>query len=778
MRTLTQYKDFFSLLNEDMALSMFRKNLIAFNKENILDKKVAPEELEFTKKNLPEIVDTIKSVQSSDKYKKIIGSGDDYLRDKKYLPETLYKRIKSVLMRDSLIKQLNSGSIGNDDAKDEYVSYEIPGTDIIVFVPFTPEANRFLAHTVLTKPGQPVPTWCIAASGARAMWKNYELEEQEYPPVFIFCRKTAIGDQYDDNKYEVVFTGQSTSDAVAGDVSLASDYTYIEWRHPQQTEHGAYWGYNNRFRKTFPELAGPKVLQIITSLMRKYHKKYQKANAQFNVSGSQNDIVNEGFTAYLEKTAPGIDMKDAIPYAFKYIKNGGILLVEPDLVTLYNDGDYSPEFIDLLYVFINSSLLPDALSEEPTISMFCWDMPDILKNYPELTSSLFKRMPELQDAYPYTPEIYLLAVETGILTEQTAIDLFFNKILTYPNFIQRLFVPWVDAYKDDKQNQAFLHEVNKKLPTLLPKLKKEYGAAESITIINDLVAHCWEYTGGKDFASIPVVRETIDIALKMYYQWIINSEPFTLDEFGLKPIIKRIDSKILDKFCKIWLRIFAEKPEFISYNVKFIKHIGELVPSFPSLISQISGKVIGKNEIDIIANKLISKFNNGSITLKDIKLFAVCEMDGCQILSKILEYLINSKFDFSKINLSIDEFFATISSNNLFVNAFKTQLLNFFNLHYKELKYFPLYHGINEYARIIICAEVLVTFALNNKIDRDWCLEFFNALKFDYIKDALADALDYIEENINGSDIIIKRIAQFAKPFMYSGELYRLFFTS
>ena len=157
MRTLTQYKDFFSLLNEDMALSMFRKNLITFNKENILDKKVDPDELEFTKKNFPEIITAIKSVQSSDKYKKIIGSGDDYLRDKKYLPETLYKRIKSVLTRDSLIEQVTAIYGSDDNARNAYVSYEIPGTDIVVFMPFTPEANKVLSHSVLTKPGQPVP---------------------------------------------------------------------------------------------------------------------------------------------------------------------------------------------------------------------------------------------------------------------------------------------------------------------------------------------------------------------------------------------------------------------------------------------------------------------------------------------------------------------------------------------------------------------------------------------------------------------------------------------
>lgn len=39
MKTLTQYKDFFSILNEDMALSAYRKNLISFNKDGILDKK-------------------------------------------------------------------------------------------------------------------------------------------------------------------------------------------------------------------------------------------------------------------------------------------------------------------------------------------------------------------------------------------------------------------------------------------------------------------------------------------------------------------------------------------------------------------------------------------------------------------------------------------------------------------------------------------------------------------------------------------------------------------
>ena len=88
---------------------------LLLNKDGILDKKVAPEELEFTKKNLLDIIDTIKSVQSSDKYKKIIGSGDDYLRDKKYLPETLYKRIKSVLTRDSLIEQITAIYSSNDD---------------------------------------------------------------------------------------------------------------------------------------------------------------------------------------------------------------------------------------------------------------------------------------------------------------------------------------------------------------------------------------------------------------------------------------------------------------------------------------------------------------------------------------------------------------------------------------------------------------------------------------------------------------------------------------
>ena len=777
MRTLTQYKDFFSLLNEDMALSMFRKNLISFNKDGILDKKVAPEELEFTKKNFPEIITAIKSIQSSDKYKKDIGTGDDYLEDKKYLPETLYKKIKSVLTRDSLIKQLSSGLTNNSEAKDEYVSYEIPGTDIVIFIPFTPEANRFLSHTVLTKPGQPVPTWCIAASGARTMWNRYKLETQEYPPVFIFCRKSGIGDVYDDNKYEVVFTRQSTSDAVAGDVSLSADQNSIEWRHPQQTEHGAYWGYNNRFRKTFPEIAGKKVLQIMTSLMKKYHDKYQKINTQFNITKQQSDVDNYiGFLGYLDEKAPGINMKDAVPYAFEYIKNGGMLYADPDLVTLYNDGNYSPEFIDLLYVFINSPLLKDALGEEPTINIFYWDMPDVLKNHPELIASLFKQMPNLKDAYPYTPEIYLFAIDAGILTEQAAVDLFFNKVITNPDFLQCLFLPWVTAYENNRRNQAFLHEVNKKLPSILSKLKKEYSAAESITIINDVAHLYWETTGGKGAMSIPGVQDTINIALKMYYHWVISSEPFTLDAFGLTNAVKKIDSEILNKFCKIWLRIFAEKPEFISYNLKFINRIGELVPSFPIVVSQLDNKTDSKNEIDIISGKLISKFKDGSITLKDVRRLKKYSLDDCQILANVLNYLTVNKFDFSKINLSIDEFFATITTDRQFATAFTQQLLSFFDLHYEELKYFPLYHGVDRNIRIIICAHILETFAKTGKVDIDWCREFFGSVKFDYVKDTLTDTIKYIKDYTDDSNTVLKQIARFAKHFITSYRLYNSFF--
>lgn len=278
MKNLYQYRKEYQMILEDMALSMFRKNLLSFKKSGILDKKVDPEELKFTKSHLPNINDAIKSVQSSDKLQKLIGSGDDYLNDKKqYKPESLYKVIKFYKKSQEL------SNIKKDDSNTNFASYNIPNTDIVVFIPFNAEANRYLAHSILTKPGQPVPTWCIAASGGRRYWNFYKLSRQEYPPVFIFCRKSGIGDKYDGNKYEVVFTHLSTKKFIESDKDSRFAYKYdIEWRNPEQDESAHFFGYSNNFKNTFPEIAGPEINLLFRKLMQKYKPDWDKIRKKQN----------------------------------------------------------------------------------------------------------------------------------------------------------------------------------------------------------------------------------------------------------------------------------------------------------------------------------------------------------------------------------------------------------------------------------------------------------------------------------------------------------------
>lgn len=403
MRNLYQYKKEYNLILEDMALSAFRKNINSFVQSNTLDKKVAPSDIDFIKNNLEKFNNLIKSVQSDDKIKTAIGPVDNYIVNKLYQPEELFNRIKSLKTRIDAVKAINKhiNEADGHDLKNAWASYTVPDTDIIIFIPFIPRANRFLSHNVLTSPGQTVPTWCIAASGAESMWERYDLYNQEYPPVFIFCRKSGIGDKYDDNKYEVVFTKLKTTGAVNGKASIFAFEDEIEWRNPKQNEHGAYLGYDNKFRKTFPELAGPKVIDLMVMLMKKYHQEYKMANKRVDSK------YDEFFSIY-----DANNWEELVPAAIEALKNGKKIKLH-DIEYLYNKGDYTSDFIDLMFIIIESDLFKTYRPLGGFIDFIIEKIPGVLNNK-EFFKTLIKNIRKLKDPDTAPPHCFLLKLSLTI----------------------------------------------------------------------------------------------------------------------------------------------------------------------------------------------------------------------------------------------------------------------------------------------------------------------------------------------------------------------------
>lgn len=282
MRNLVYYNNITRLILEDMALSAYRKNINTFNKTGNLENKIYDSELKVIKQKfhsvesfIHEFNSLIKSTESNSIVKRYIGNVDNYItHDKKYKIVSLYNDIKDALAVALIVKSnRHKTAERTKKVRSQYVYENIDGIDI--YIPFTYEANRFLAHSVLAKGAENVPTWCIAAEkeGASA-WEQYGLNKTKYPSVFIFARPKNNKEGWDDQKYEVVFPYNTIKKVVNG--GYATSITSSEWRHPQQNEGHTYWSYTNNFRKVFPEWSISDINSIISHLAIKYSKQYNE----------------------------------------------------------------------------------------------------------------------------------------------------------------------------------------------------------------------------------------------------------------------------------------------------------------------------------------------------------------------------------------------------------------------------------------------------------------------------------------------------------------------
>lgn len=286
MANLALYKKTYSLLLEDMALSAYRKNLVSFNKMGTLENKIDPVELAKIK-NLPEflseLISLIKEVETDDSIKPLIGPAENFITDeKKYKVVSLRDKIYNALSTIKIIKgyRTNRNKIINQSRK-EY-GHKLIDNKIDVYMPFTYEANQFLSHSVLTKPGQPVPTWCIAASDdGPNSWAQYKLEKDVIPNVFIFVKRKDDNSGWEGQKYEVVFPNGTASGVARRDYP-ATAVRSAEWRHPEQTEEKNYWHFTNNFRKVFPELPEHRLNRLIPQLMDEFAD--EKSNIEIRYS--------------------------------------------------------------------------------------------------------------------------------------------------------------------------------------------------------------------------------------------------------------------------------------------------------------------------------------------------------------------------------------------------------------------------------------------------------------------------------------------------------------
>lgn len=708
MRNLYQYKKEYNLILEDMALSTFRKNINSFAQSNILDKKIAPSDINFIKNNLEKFNNLIKSVQSDDKIKTAIGPVENYIVNKLYQPEELFNRIKSLKTRIDAINAINKhiNEADNSKLKNAWASYTVPDTNIIVFIPFTPEANRFLSHNVLTSPGQTIPTWCIASSSAKLMWMTYELFDQEYPPVFIFCRKSGIGNKYDDNKYEVVFTELDTTDAVNGKVSIFAVENEIEWRNPKQNEHGTYLGYDNKFRKTFPELAGPKVIDLMVMLMKKHYKEYDL------IRNEAIKNIDDIYTFEDNKS----EWKYKVPEAIEALKNGNKINIY-DIKRLYNKGDFTSDFVDLMFIIVESDLFKTYCFDDEMVANMARDMPKLLENK-EFFGVLIKNIRKLKVSNLFIrSSFFVTAVLNNILTMDEAVNLYYDKCLNTIYFIHRLLSNPLNI-EDEITYKQFINALSKKLPALLPKLKNEYAPQESIILINEIAYH-------HKFAE--TYLEFFKTVFDMYYTWVTDSEIFELVEFNKidDDIFK--NARIKQLFRETLIKIFTKRPDFLKPNINFIKKYKDILQlENIEEINQRYNKDANISDISLI-NVLLSKFKDSTITLpkltRNTKGLEQSELKN--VIISILSYINKVNYDFSKTKLDVEDFFIWIINNIYDIKSVK-EFWTLFDNNYQNLKYVPFYHGIdNADIQTSLCLHIFETFVKYNKVDKEWVDFYF-----------------------------------------------------
>ena len=770
MRNLFTYNEFYNILCEDMALSTYRKNLIAFNKDGILDKKIHPAQLPFVKENLPDIITAIKSVESDNKLKALIGTGDKYINGSKYYtPETLYKIIR--FYKD--IKGLNDS---DKLTSDSYASYTIPDTNIVVFLPFTPSANRFLAHSVLTKPGQKVPSWCIAASNATSYWNQYKLDNQEYPPVFIFCRKTGIGDVYDEDKYEVVFTGFDTNEFVNSELDIRfMSEDQVEWRCPLQKEDAEFLGYSNRFKQHFPELAGSKINSILRDMMvsswedwQDKHNKVAEDRYPTFTSGNFSVVPVESLSDDDEEVI-GDDDDDEEKFIHYEVRNSRGPTIPADvakvLVKLSKHG--FPLFIsewERLAVMLRSTefihLVKWALSVPIIAKNNCQSLCDMIsvpgaefrrsgyfKKYFN-SNKEFKRLicKTALEYYPYWSYFNSLdnaksLVEDNIVKPDAIIDKVLKGIKQDGRYRMAKLVP---AYHstDSSAVKQLISDLIDKLPSIDTSIDF-YWLYEALLVISPTAI---------DDISKKFIKKFTEFAVNNYFVGYdvrkgINNLPLFSDAYPNLPILTR---EIIDTVLSTKL---VNQPEVLASitedNARLLKNrapkLYNLYINRDSLTAEVT---VEKSIKDRFKEAIANGWLSGSV-LRNLRMVETDE----EVIN-IIEFLLTTDINFDKQNISCAEFFNIIV--NRLLRIFKdgswlsdrtklgAMVLRFFDNNYQEIKWLLFRRSTNEFLATELISRVLNYFVKAQKIDEIFIDMLIAACKQHVFNWKLADILSEI----------------------------------
>lgn len=701
----------------------------------------------FVKKNFPEIITAIKSIESDNKLKSIIGTGNKYINDSSYYtPETLYKIIQFY----EGIKDLQTS---DKMANDNYAVYMVPDTDIVIFMPFTPAANRFLAHSVLTKPGQKVPTWCIAASNAISFWNHYKLDYQEYPPVFIFCRKSGIGDYYDEDKYEVVFTKFDTDEFVNSDldVRFTSD-DQVEWRCPLQKENAEFLGYSNRFKQRFPELAGSGINSLLRKLMVMFredwenkHNKTEEDRYPTFTSGNfsvipveslsdedepdDDDIVeeeeeDEKLIHYEIRTGSGPVRPADVAKVLVKLSNHGFSLFLSEWERLAVKL-WSSEFIHLAKWALTTPVVAknncQHLCEMISLPGSDFRRSGYFKKYFD-SDKEFKRL-VCKAALEYNPnwryfgilKNAISLVETGIVRPQLLI----NKVLMQiRQDVRGNITRLISSYHSTNNASArqMISDIIDKLPDISSGIDFYwlYETLLSAELDTD------------DAITEKFIKRFTEFAIKNYYIGYdiregINNLPLFNDVY---PNLRAVARKIIDTVLSAKL---VDQPEVLESitkdNAELLKNRApKLYNLYINRDSLTVEETVKKTIMDRLKKVIIKGWLSGLILRNLLR-----EVDTDEEAINIIEFLLTTDINFDKQNISCAEFFNIIVNRLLRIfkddgwlsdrTKLSAMVLRFFDNNYQEIKWLLFRRGIYEALATKLIFRVLNYFVKAQKID-------------------------------------------------------------
>ena len=726
MANLALYKKSYNLLLEDMALSTYRKNLISFSKAGSIKNKIDPGELaQITNLSefLAELNDLIKEIESYDEIKALIGPVENFITtDRKYKIVSLKNKIYNAISTVKIVKahRINQNKI-IEQSKKEY-GHRLIDDKIDVYIPFTYEANRFLSHSVLTKPGQPIPSWCIAASDhGPTAWAQYKLERDVVPNVFIFARRKSDGSGWEDQKYEVVFPN-GTAPGIYRKNYPATAVRSAEWRHPEQTEGKNYWHFTNNFRKVFPELTEDRLNSLFPELMAEFltdkseiEKRHSKIIANIN---SVEDCIDVMLRYNFQPAIPDerlVQFDDFnIKSALNYIKAGSdisakIISQFLNLPKLDTKGEISLliQTVEKLYNrnYDFSTDLLNEIDEEGLKNLAIIDKDSLKKIFQNATS---------------IGRILLYGnylVELGIFTENYLSELIYKKIFQqdqkvsgevwfddilyksiilakkkvannsgtkfYSNFLAKIYK---GLSLNENAVQDKIYQIIKKdgwlLPVLLNLVKRLPNAFNVQARMFNLLYRCGLAVEIKDCLPLVSLTDGQEIITE-YFKRIITARPEILKERKLIKDAVKWYSEEGDKELAAWINSLSTR-----YS------------------TQSNDSIAGEEEK---VKQIINKISDGECTNDLIKELFLADLDAKNLLPYLIEAMdelndyipVDSKH---KIDPEYFFFYLTQMSNQSeILQDYTSSVGHFIGQHYRDLIDFIRYREISdEWVKAII----------------------------------------------------------------------------